>query len=138
MARRWRAFSFVSTHSQAFKKEKRKLNNELRDFRLRLPSVFKNSTAQNWHKASQKNQAKTLCSFAEAMSIGMLIPPSWVPAKQWIKAAQQCRQPLGAKAGLHECPGALGRPPRFHAHPSIRRFPPGSAPQAPSLSLLRW
>jgi hypothetical protein len=35
--------------------EKRRFDNELHEFRRRLPSPVKNSTAQNWHKAAQKN-----------------------------------------------------------------------------------
>jgi hypothetical protein len=53
---RWPAsgglFHLYRNISNAFKK-KRRFNNALQEFRRRLPSPVKNSTAQNWHKAAQ-------------------------------------------------------------------------------------
>jgi hypothetical protein len=54
MARLGGLFHVFRTISNAFKK-KRRFDNELHEFRRRLPSPVKNSTAQNWHKAAQKS-----------------------------------------------------------------------------------
>jgi hypothetical protein len=43
------------TVPKAFKK-KRCFDNALQEFRHSLPSAVKNSTAQNWHKAAQKQR----------------------------------------------------------------------------------
>jgi hypothetical protein len=57
---RWPAsgglFHVFRTIPNAFKK-KRCLDNVLQEFRRRLPSPVKNSTAQNWHKAAQNRKA---------------------------------------------------------------------------------
>jgi hypothetical protein len=53
MARLGGLFHVFRTIPKAFKK-KRRFDNELHEFRRRLPSPVKNSTAQNWHKTAQK------------------------------------------------------------------------------------
>jgi hypothetical protein len=53
MARFGGLFHLYRSISKAFQK-KRHFDNELHGFRRRSPSVGKNSTAQNWHKAAQK------------------------------------------------------------------------------------
>jgi len=55
MARLGGLFHVFQTISNAFKK-KRCFDNALQEFRCRLPSPVKNSTAQNWHKAAQKQR----------------------------------------------------------------------------------
>jgi hypothetical protein len=53
MARFGGLFHLFRTIPKAFKK-KRCFDNALHEFRRRLPSLVKNSTAQNWHKMAQK------------------------------------------------------------------------------------
>jgi hypothetical protein len=54
MARFGGLFHLFQGIPKAFKK-KRFFHNALDEFRRRLPSPVKNSTAQNWHKAAQKS-----------------------------------------------------------------------------------
>jgi hypothetical protein len=58
MARLGGLFHLFRTISNAFKK-KRRFDNELHEFRRRLPNPVKNSTAQNWHKAAQNFVTRT-------------------------------------------------------------------------------
>jgi hypothetical protein len=58
MARLGGLFHVFRTIPKAFTK-KRRYDNVLREFRRRLPSPVKNSTAQNWHKAAQKIAASS-------------------------------------------------------------------------------
>jgi hypothetical protein len=58
MARLGGPFHLCQGIPKAFK-EKRRFDNELHEFRRRLPSPVKNSTAQNWHKATQKLLRRT-------------------------------------------------------------------------------
>jgi hypothetical protein len=53
MARLGGLFHVFRTIPKVFKK-KRRYDNVLHEFRHRLPSPVKNSTAQNWHKTAQK------------------------------------------------------------------------------------
>jgi hypothetical protein len=54
MARFGGLFHLFRSIPNAFKKKPR-FDKALHEFRRRLPSPVKNSTAQNWHKAAQKN-----------------------------------------------------------------------------------
>ena len=56
MARLGGLFHLFRSIPNAFKKKPR-FDNTLHDFRRRLPSPAKNSTAQNWHKTAQKFEA---------------------------------------------------------------------------------
>jgi hypothetical protein len=51
MARLGGLFHLFRTIPKAFRK-KRRFDNELHEFRRRLPTPVKNSAAQNWHKAA--------------------------------------------------------------------------------------
>jgi hypothetical protein len=53
MARFGGLFHLCRSIPNPFKK-KRRFDNALHKFRHRLPSLAKNSAAQNWHKAAQK------------------------------------------------------------------------------------
>jgi hypothetical protein len=66
MARLDGLFHVFRTIPKAFKK-KRRYDNVLHEFRRRLPSPVKNSTAQNWHKAAQSQSYRSaVCSHEEA------------------------------------------------------------------------
>ena len=58
MARLGGLFHVFRTIPKVFKK-KRRYDNVLHEFRRRLPSPVKNSTAQNWHKAAQNLVTRT-------------------------------------------------------------------------------
>jgi hypothetical protein len=58
MARFGGLFHLFRTIPKAFKK-KRRSDNALHEFRRRLPSPVKNSTAHEWHMTAQKPQRKT-------------------------------------------------------------------------------
>jgi hypothetical protein len=58
MARLGGLFHVFRTIPKVFKK-KRCFDNALHEFHRRLPSLAKNSTAQNWHKAAQNLVTRT-------------------------------------------------------------------------------
>jgi hypothetical protein len=58
MARFGGLFHLCQSIPNAFK-EKRRFDKALQEFRLRLLSPVKNSTAQNWHKAAQNLVTQT-------------------------------------------------------------------------------
>jgi hypothetical protein len=58
MARLGGLFHVFRTIPKAFKKKQR-FDNELHEFRSRLPNHGRNSTAQNWHKTAQKIAASS-------------------------------------------------------------------------------